>query len=58
MAKKNQEPLRVEAFVRVGGKEVNVDELTDEQRKRLGTWIKTTVAREFYRGQAVFQEPM
>lgn len=57
VAKKEQVPIIVEAFVKVGDKEVNVDALTDEQRQQLGTWIKATVAQEFYRGQAVFSMP-
>lgn len=53
MAKK-REPIRVEAYVTVDGKEVNVDTLSPEQKRKLSTWIKLTVCNELYRGRAVF----
>ena len=55
MAKK-REPIRVEAYVTVDGKEVNVDTLSPEQKRKLATWIKLTVCNELYRGRAVFTE--
>lgn len=54
VAKRNREPIRVEAYVTVDGKEVNVDELTPEQKVKLATWLKVTYLNELFRGQAVF----
>lgn len=48
------EPIRVESFVKVGGKDVNTRDLSDEQRRTLANWIKLTILNEVYRGQAVF----
>lgn len=54
MAKRNREPIRVEAYVTVGGREVSVDDLSPEQRAELGTWLRLTCLNELFRGQAVF----
>lgn len=54
MAKRNQEPIRVEAFVKIGGEEVNIDTLPPETRKKIGTQLALTYFNELWRGQAVF----
>lgn len=54
--KRNREPIRVEAYVRVGDREVNVDKLTQEQKVRLATWLKKTYLNELFRGQVTFYE--
>ena len=56
MGKRVQEPIRVEAFVTVDGREVNVDTLTPEQKVRFATALKKTYLNELFRGQAVFYE--
>lgn len=56
MGKRIREPIRVEAFVTVDGREVNVDTLTPEQKVRFATALKKTYLNELFRGQAVFYE--
>ena len=56
MAKRNREPIRVEAYVTVGDREVNVDDLTAEQKARLSSWLRVTYLNELFRGKAVFYE--
>lgn len=56
MGKRNQEPIRVEAYVTVDGKEVNIDTLPPEMRKKIGTQLALTYFNELFRGQAVFTE--
>lgn len=52
--RRQREPLRVEAYITVGGKLTNVDTLTENQRERLGTWLKATYLNELFSGQAQF----
>ena len=54
MAKRQREPIRVEAYVTVGGVERNVDTLTEEQRRYLGTCLKTRYLNNLFAGRAVF----
>lgn len=54
MAKREREPIRVEAYVTVNGAEVNVDDLTPRQREELATWLKLTYLGELWRGKAEF----
>ena len=56
MAKRMQEPIRVEAFVRINGEEVNIDTLSPELRRKVGTQLALTYFNELFRGQAVFTE--
>ena len=56
MGKRVREPIRVEAFVTVDGREVNVDTLTPEQKVKFATALKKTYLNELFRGQAVFCE--
>ena len=55
MAKKEREPIRVEAFVKISGEEVNIDTLDTETRKKIGTQLALTYFNELWRGQAVFK---
>lgn len=55
MAKKRQE-IRTVSYVHMGDKLVCTDDLTPEQKRRLGTWIQKTWLNELFRGQAVFYE--
>ena len=52
--RQQREPLRVEAFITVDGQATNVDALTENQRERLGTWLKATYLNELFSGQAQF----
>lgn len=52
--RRQREPLRVEAFITVGGEATNVDTLTEPQKERLGTWLKATYLNELFSGQAQF----
>lgn len=54
MAKKQE--IRTESFVHVGDKLVNTDDLNDEQRRRLATWLKITYLNALFRGKAEFFE--
>lgn len=51
---RRSEPIRVEAFVTVGGEEVNMDTLSPEMRKKIGTQLALTYFNELWRGKAVF----
>ena len=53
---KSQE-IKTVSYVHVGDKLVNTDDLSDELRVRLGTWIKTTYLNNLFQGQAVFYQP-
>ena len=46
--------IKVVAYVHVGDKLVNVDDLDAEMRRRLATALKTTYLNELFRGEAVF----
>lgn len=54
MAKKRE--IRAESFVHIGDKLVNTDDLNDDQRRRLATWLKTTYLNTLFRGKAEFFE--
>lgn len=54
MAKREREPIRVEAYITVGGVETNVDALTKEQKAKLSGWLRVTYLNELFRGKAVF----
>lgn len=53
MARK-QEPIQVEAYVTIGGEEVNMDTLAPEQRNRIGAELKVAWMNAMFRGKAVF----
>ena len=55
MGKRKQEPIIVKAYVKTAdGGEVDVDTLSDEQREKLGTWLRVTYLNELCRGKAKF----
>ena len=47
--------IKTVSYVHVGYKLVNTQDLDSEQKKRLGTWLKTTYLNALFQGQAVFQ---
>lgn len=54
MAKKQK--IKTVSFVHIGDELVNTDDLNDEQRRRLATWLKTTYLNALFRGKAEFFE--
>lgn len=54
MAKRNKEPIRVRAFVTINGEEVDVDTLSPEMRKEVGTQLMLRYMNTMFRGKAVF----
>lgn len=54
MAKRQQEPIRVRAFVTVGDRQVDVDTLSPEMRQELATQLKLKYMNALFYGQAVF----
>ena len=54
MAKKHE--IRTASFVHIGDKLVNTDDLDDDQRRRLATWLKTTYLNTLFQGKAEFFE--
>lgn len=54
MAKKQE--IRTVSFVHIGDELVNTDDLNDDQRRRLATWLKTTYLNTLFQGKAEFFE--
>ena len=54
MAKKQE--IRTVSFVHIGDELVNTDDLDDEQRRRLATWLKTTYLNALFQGKVEFFE--
>lgn len=54
MAKKQE--IRTVSFVHIGDELVSTDDLNDEQRRRLATWLKTTYLNTLFQGRAEFFE--
>ena len=54
MAKRQE--IKTVSFVHIGDKLVNTDDLNDEQRRRLATWLKTTYLNALFQGKAKFFE--
>ena len=54
MARKQE--IKTVSFVHIGDQLVNTDDLNDEQRRRLATWLKTTYLNTLFRGKAEFFE--
>lgn len=50
---KSQE-IKTEAYVHMGDKLVNTQELSAAQKTQLGTWLKTTYLNTLFQGQATF----
>jgi len=48
--------IRTASFVHIGDELVNTDDLDDEQRRRLATWLKTTYLNALFKGKAEFYE--
>ena len=55
MAKKQE--IRTVSFVHIGDELVNTDDLDDDQRRRLATWLKTTYLNTLFQGKAEFFGP-
>lgn len=51
-----QQKIHTVSYVHIGDKLVNTDDLDDEQRRKLATWIKTTYLNTLFQGKAVFYE--
>lgn len=54
MAKKQE--IKTVSFVHIGDELVNTDDLDDDQRRRLATWLKTTYLNTLFQGKAKFFE--
>lgn len=54
MAKKQE--IRTVSFVHIGDELVNTDDLDDDQRRRLATWLKTTYLNALFQGKVEFFE--
>ena len=50
-----KQKIKVISYVRVGEKLVETSQLTPEQKRQLGTWLKTTYLNALFAGQAVFR---
>ena len=46
--------IKTESFVHIGDELVNTEDLNDEQRRRLATWLKTTYLNTLFCGNAEF----
>lgn len=46
--------IKAVSYVHVGDQLVETSQLTPEQKQQLGTWIKTSILNEMFRGQATF----
>lgn len=47
---------KVVSYVHVGNDIVNTEDLTEDQRRRVGTWLKSTYLTALFRGKAEFRE--
>ena len=45
--------IKTVSYVHVGDKLVNTQDLDSEQKKRLGTWLNTTLLNSLFQGKAV-----
>ncbi len=48
--------IKTTSFVRVGGELVETSQLTPEQKKKLGTWLKATYLNSLFAGKAEFKQ--
>ena len=48
--------IKVVSYVHVGDQLVCTDDLTEEQRRDLATWLKSTYLNALFMGQAEFRE--
>ena len=54
VAKKQE--IKTVSFVHIGDELVNTDDLDDEQRRILATWLKTTYLNALFQGKVEFFE--
>lgn len=54
MARKQE--IKTVSFVHIGDQLVNTDDLNDDQRRKLATWLKTTYLNTLFQGKAEFFE--
>lgn len=54
MSRKPTEPINVQAFVYINGKEVNLDDLSYAERQEIGTQLKIAFLNSFFAGRAKF----
>lgn len=54
MTRRRGEPVRVEAFVSVGGREENMDALPEKERREIGAALKVAYLSALFRGKATF----
>ena len=54
MARKQE--IKTVSFVHIGDELVNTDDLNDDKRRRLATWLKTTYLNTLFQGKAEFFE--
>ena len=52
---RSPQPIKTVSYVHAGGRLVNIDDLSAEQRQKLATWLKTTYLNNLYAGRAVFR---
>ena len=48
--------IKTVAFVHIGDKLVNIDDLNTEQKTQVATWLKTTYLNSLFQGKAKFYE--
>ena len=51
-----KQEIQTVSFVHIGDELVNTDDLDDEQRRRLATWLKTTYLNALFQGKVEFFE--
>ena len=51
-----KQKIKIVSYVQVGEQLVCTDDLTDEQRRDLATWLKSTYLNALFAGQAEFRE--
>jgi len=51
-----KQEIKTVSFVHIGDELVNTDDLNDDQRRRLATWLKTTYLNTLFQGKAEFFE--
>ena len=54
MPRKQPPPIRTVAYVHVGDKLVNVDDLLPDQRQQLADWLVVTALNAAFAGKATF----
>jgi len=52
----NKKEIRTASFVHIGDELVNTDDLDEEQRRKLATWLKVTYLNTLFQGKAEFFE--